>query len=857
MMVEAAAGTGKTLSLVSRMVALISSGRCSVDTLAAITFTIKAAAQLRERFQEEIEKAIAASGPGVKRERLQDARDNLARCFIGTTHAFCGRLLHERPVEADLDPEFAEVDQVAAELLANDFWTGFVDRLVTRGDPRLQELRDAGVPIRFLRTGFTRLVEYPDVDIFFEAKSKPDLTAVFDELVTRVQKIEPDLPSDADGHEPDPFEKMIRQLLHKIGTMDTRDVAEQFDLLVEANHASRKAVQKRWADGKVAKKHSEDYAAFVLKRLRPLVASWLEYAHGVALGLLVPAVKEFEDERCRAGRLTFQDLLMRARDLLRDHAHVRRYFQRRFTHLLVDEFQDTDPVQAEVMFYLTGVEVAEKNWRKLRPIPGSLFIVGDPKQSIYRFRRADITTYLQVKNRILESGGVIHQLTSNFRSSPVICSFVNESLGGSFAGEAVEKGRQAPYVALAPTRGDGIFSGVYSLITTGEKNPEIAAAEASCLANWIRRAVENGTEIDDDGQTRPIAWSDFLLISHSRPRLAIYAEALELEGVPSEVTGSRAFAKAEELRMLMPLLRVVLDAEDQVSLVAYLRGPLCGVDDQALYDFVQAGGRFSFHSELPETTAPRLRDGMNLAREAWREARELPPAATIARLVDRLGLLAQAAAKDRGVTRSGNLLKALAIARQESAGGASLALIVDRFEALLEGESDIQEMGVNPAAANAVRLMNLHQVKGLEAPVVFLIDPGSPRSPDVDIHVDRSEDTSRAYLTLWRPFGQGKKLLAAPVGWSNFEATEKEFALAEEQRLLYVAATRAKNILVAGAKPSKRGLEGYWRHLAQQAGTPLPDLPQREFPKVPIRSRNKDSFQEARGEIATRFEARR
>ncbi len=168
MLVEAAAGTGKTSSLVSRMVALVVTGRCQIETLAAITFTLKAAAQLRERFQEEIDRAAGTAEAGPEWERLQQARDNLARCFIGTTHAFCARLLRERPVEAGLDPDFVELEEVAAELLGNQFWTGYVERLGAAGDERLRPLRDAGLPARILRQGFIQLVQYPDVEIAYE-----------------------------------------------------------------------------------------------------------------------------------------------------------------------------------------------------------------------------------------------------------------------------------------------------------------------------------------------------------------------------------------------------------------------------------------------------------------------------------------------------------------------------------------------------------------------------------------------------------------------------------------------------------------------------------------------------------------
>ena len=301
MLVEAAAGTGKTSSLVSRMVALIRNGRCTIDTLAAITFTVKAAAQLRERFQEAVENEIAGTAFGVERECLQAARDNLARSFIGTTHAFCARLLHERPMEAALDPEFEELDEVRAKLLAHDFWTAHVERLVSDSDPRLQELRDAELPVRFLREGFIRLVQYPDVTMVSEKGPRPDLTAAAGALVGLVAEIAPDLPPE-DGHEPDELEKVIRKLVQKIRTMDERDPADQFDLLDDANHASRKAVQKRWPDKKKAKDHTDAYKSFVVSTVRPILEQWRVYVHGVALGLLEPAVKLFERNGSARGR---------------------------------------------------------------------------------------------------------------------------------------------------------------------------------------------------------------------------------------------------------------------------------------------------------------------------------------------------------------------------------------------------------------------------------------------------------------------------------------------------------------------------------------------------------------------------
>ncbi|MEO8216588.1 MAG: UvrD-helicase domain-containing protein [Acidobacteriota bacterium] len=862
MLVEAAAGTGKTRSLVSRMVSLVRTGRCEIDTMAAITFTIKAAAQLRERFQEEIDSAALEAPPGPERQRLQTARDNLARCFIGTTHSFCGRLLRERPVEAGLDPDFVELEEVATDLLGHEFWTGYVEKLVASGNPLLQSLREAGLSARLLREGFIQLVQYPDVTIIFEQTERPAITHVFEELIAHVEEIVQDLPDEHDGHSPDAFEILIRGLIQRIRVIDRRDVEAQLGLLEYASHASRKPTQKNWPDKKRAKKYGEDYREFVLNRLRPVTERWSEYVHGIAMALLLPAVRVFEEERRHAGRLSFQDLLMRSRDLLRDHPDVRRYFQRRFTHLLVDEFQDTDPVQAEIMFYLTAEDPKERNWRRIVPRPGSLFIVGDPKQSIYRFRRADITTYLQVRDRIRDTGGEIHHLTSNFRSTPAICTFVNDAFRGVFSGEAVAKGRQAQYVELTPARTDGALSGVFSLVSPGNRNEDVAVAEAACLAAWIRNAVTVGQTIDDGEGERPLRWKDFLLVSHGRPRLVFYAEALERAGIPSAVTGSRAFASAQELSQLMPLLRAILDPEDQVSLVAFLRGPLCGVDDQALFEFVEDGGRFSFfHDAKPETTDARLAEGLRILHQAFREARQFPPASTISRLVDRLGLLARAAAEKRGETRSGNLLKALAIAREESGRGASLSAIVDLFGTLLGTTNDIEEMNIDPSAEDAVRLMNLHQVKGLEASVVFLIDPGSPFTRDIKIHVDRSEDASLGYITLWKKTGKSSsKCVAAPAGWCDYQSVESEFARAENERLLYVAGTRARNLLVVGARMEKSGaIGGQWIELAARAPDPLPPSPGPPAVQTSMdfTAAVASPFEEARAEIGARFDEAR
>ena len=197
-----------------------------------------------------------------------------------------------------------------------------------------------------------------------------------------------------------------------------------------------------------------DYETLCRDVLEPGLTRWRRYLHPIIMRAVAPASEEFAAWRRRNGRLNFQDLLLIARDLLREHPSVRRAFQERFLPILVDEFQDTDPIQAEILFYLTGEDTDEKDWRELSPKPGSLFVVGDPKQSIYRFRRADIETYGAVRDRLEKTGRVLN-LTANFRSTGRLCGWVNGVFARRFPETATAQqaaGSRSPHSARKARR---------------------------------------------------------------------------------------------------------------------------------------------------------------------------------------------------------------------------------------------------------------------------------------------------------------------------------------------------------------------------------------------------------------------
>jgi ATP-dependent helicase/nuclease subunit A len=824
LMVEAAAGTGKTTSLVTRIVALIRTGRCRVQSLAAITFTVKAAAQLRERLHEKLGEAYAETPEGEERARIREAIDELDRAFIGTTHAFCARLLRERPVESGIDPEFEELDELATTLLNETFFARWFDAQAVLDPEGVRRVSEAGLKPAMLRRVFLRLVEYADVEIVATACERPDLGPAVEQVLAFVAEVEPHLPTAAMREKPDAFELMMRDLARRRNSSDLSETLQQLALLDAGDHLSRKATLKNWADGQQAKAFYQRYAVLAEDTVRPVVRRWREYVHCILIDFLRPAVTAFEAERIRNGTLTFNDLLMRARDLLRDHSGVRRYFQRRFTHVLVDEFQDTDPVQAEVLFYLTGREVEERDWRKVTPRAGSLFIVGDPKQSIYRFRRADITTYLTVRELMLQSGGRTVQLNTNFRSARPVCDFVNRSFATLFTQDDVAASRQAPHVDLGPIHEGDAMSGVYVLETPDANQEVVAEAEAACIARWIGSSVRRRDSVWDAGGTREAQYGDFMLVSAYKPRLALYARALQAEGVPFEITGGGAFTKSQEIKDVLPLLEVAADPDDTLSLVAFLRGPLCGASDDALYRFVKLGGRWSLFGEPPVGTDATLAEGLRIAKDALDLARRLPPAAAMARIFERVALPAYATLHEPAGANSGTVMLALALARTWEATSESFAEVVGRLTEVFEKKSLIEELDVDPIAGNVVRLMNMHQVKGLEAPVVFLIDPVDAIEFPVEIAVDRSTDPSRGYLAIQEKDSYSRRDIARPAGWDAHAEREEKFEAAEDRRKLYVAATRAKSMLVIGFRMKKAMHAGVWKELASRVTRKFPSI---------------------------------
>jgi ATP-dependent helicase/nuclease subunit A len=497
--------------------------------------------------------------------------------------------------------------------------------------------------------------------------------------------------------------------------------------------------------------------------------------------LLERAADAFQRERRRAGTLGFGDLLMEASRLLRESSRARRALGERFRHLLVDEFQDTDPIQAEICFLLASDPSEGTDWRTVTLRPGALFVVGDPKQSIYRFRRADIQTYELVKQRI-ESQGAVLKLTRNFRSVHPIATFVDAHFGHHFPAQG--SAEQAPFAPLAtvnePSGADGVYC--YAVTPEGNTKPEIHAEDAARVASLIAQRIAGGSY-------RP---SDFLILALNLKSLAPYARELSARNVPVSVTGA-PLPQEEELGELLVLLRALADPSNAVAVVAALEGICFGLSPADLDQGRRARAEFRIDI-APAAIASPCAEALGTLHEWWQVSRRLAPDLMLEFLLDATGMLPYAAGLPLGDARAGALLHLVELLRRESAGaGLSLPGAVELIETALA--SSRAETPLRPGRRDAVRVMNLHKAKGLEARVVILAAPVAQNGHPPEVHVDRGRDGRAAGGML--VMGDDV-ILAQPAGWPEMAAKEEAFAEAETQRLLYVAATRAgRELLVS------------------------------------------------------------
>ena len=791
LIVEASAGTGKTSELVRRIVAVIEEGLTTIEHIAAVTFTHKAAGELKLRLRQELDRRRAEAGDEDKSKNLEHALARLEEASIGTIHSFCAGILRERPVEAVVDPAFEEVSERAGDKLYERAFREWIQEKLNENSPGLRralsrlawrESWDTAPPMEQLQRVGKTLIEWRDFPApwtrtDFDRKAQIDF--LLDYVMQTAQRVN------------DKF-RALRQLATWIERNEAIHVRD-YDTLETLLLRLRREKEMKW---KGVEQLSELLEAFRVQSEADLAAE--------LRGEMSSLVERYEGMKRASGHLDFLDLLLLTRNLIRDNREVREYLQQRFTHLFVDEFQDTDPLQAEILLLLAASDARESDWLEVRPVPGKLFVVGDPKQSIYKFRRADVVLYQTLRERLTNQGAGLVFLTKSFRASRSIQDLVNAAFAPEMTGDGASgqadyapleqyfpDHEQQPSVVALPAPAPYKTRTQIAKSAVEECLPDTIAAYVEWLtkeSNWKVRDPENPDELIPVS-ARHICILFRRFTNFGRDITRDYTRNLESRGVPHVLVGSKSFHAREEIETLRAGLEAVEWPSDELSVYATLKGSLFAITDSTLLRYRDEFGRLHPFTKLPDEIDPvfePVREALLLLRKLHQRRNQRPIAETVNALLEATRAHAGFALRPAGHQVLANVTRIVDLARAfEMEGGISFRGFVELLTKQAERENT-SEAPVLEEGADGVRLMTVHASKGLEFPVVIL----------ADITANISQTEPDRTVNGVSKLSAMRILRCTPWDLVDQKEQEQDREQAEGVRVAYVAATRARDLLV-------------------------------------------------------------
>jgi ATP-dependent exoDNAse (exonuclease V) beta subunit len=844
LVVEAAAGTGKTTELVRRIIRIVETGRAEVGGIVAVTFTEKAAGELKLRLREALEEARRKASPkSPERARLDSGLARLEEAQVSTIHGFCADVLRERPVEARVDPLFTVLTEGQAERLYEEAFRGWMEEQLANppegvrrslrrpsfsgfGSP--PELEDG--PIDRLERAGWELTQWRDFE--GEWTREPfDRRARIDALFVHVTDFAQLLADPANRYDNLYYDSRSARRLCDDARRNESVAGRDYDRLEAAFielGRNRDFKNARKGGGKFYRQGvlREDVWQ-TRQHLLDALANFERDANADLAALLHRELKgcvaEYEAAKARAGALDFLDLLLKARNLIRDDEDVRRSFQRRFQRIFVDEFQDTDPLQAEILMLLAADDPSVTDWRAVNPVPGKLFIVGDPKQSIYRFRRADVGVYRDVYEALKAAGARLVTLQTSFRSQPNVQRLINAAFSQVMTGDADTL--QAGYVPLQPFRSDAADQpsvvvlpvpkpygvrrisnveiekslpdavGAYVDWLINESGWQVAerpsvAGESSPVSVKARGFKPTETEHLVPVQARHICLLFRRFVSFQDDMTRPYVQALEARGISHLLVGGRSFHNRAEIETLRAALAAIEWPDDELSVFATLRGSLFAVGDEELLEYRHRfGGLHPFRVPKELDEAAPIASALRLLSDLHRSRNRVPVASTISKLLEATRAHVGFALEHGGEQVLANVSHVAEIARRyEADGGISFRGFLEELRAQAES-GEATEAPILEEGSDGVRLMTVHKAKGLEFPVVILVD--------MTAKLHRS--TASRYLAAKRGICAVQLAGCSPRELIDHEQEELGRDAAEGARLAYVAATRARDLLVIPA----------------------------------------------------------
>lgn len=849
--VEAGAGSGKTTMLVNRMVSMVESG-IDISKICAITFTKAAAGEFYNRFQKLLsqranpdfqyeDKGYAGQLPeptDETRAYCEAALKDIDLCFMGTIDSFCNVILSEHPSDAKIPSDAAIISDEEMEAILKQEYVRLFNgeygeemRQYARAfahvhrDPReiFVTIMKQFVDRRNIHFNYT---ETDPIDVDVKYKSQADSVR----QLVRICIKHPEVVDDSTAKSQDAIaalQKFEKTLLRK-WSYDLGGVIQALNGL--------KGLR---IYGNVIDKHPFDLSILTaMKRgnvYKPIwdeknddsfVAQLNNLQFNLSMTFCMKSLPVIEKILHDAGRLTFFDYLYYLRNMLRDDAKkdgkLIHYIFKRHSFFLIDEFQDTNPLQAEVFFYLTAEHPVEK-WTECDPKPGSLFIVGDPKQSIYRFRNADVASYLRVRALFENGVGDVLQLTRNFRSNKELCGYYNGIFSKLLTGETKTQSKFEAIPLPDDTRAQ-VLEGkyFYECVTSTAREMYPSETDEAFAVKIIQRLVDNPKYMilpAGSSQPRIIQYKDFMIISKSKKLLPTYIEFFKEAKIPVRVEGSVPFTSNEALSLIRSLYAVMADPSDAFALNQALKTKLFRFTDGAIVEYQSTGRRVAIDSIRSEDDLDPVPEhllevdkSLALLSTMAQRAKNLSPAAVFQDTMDSLEIFKYVTEEDLEV-----LCYALELLRSKERDG-SIVTLKDGEEyigMLVDGETEEERCLRLQTDENCVHIANLHKVKGLEAPIVIIAYAGT-NFAGPEVFVEYGEDSTEGYVFKVRQkcdTGNYKDVIRTS-DCDDYKDEAKQGEKDENDRLVYVAATRARSVLIIGkAIQEKNNNPPFWKSL--------------------------------------------
>jgi ATP-dependent exoDNAse (exonuclease V) beta subunit len=883
LLVEAGAGSGKTALMAGR-VAMLIADNVHPKGIVAITFTEAAASELLERVERFVQELLMDSIPielvsalpeglsSIQRENIRLQAQNLDEITCTTIHGFCKQLIKPYSVETKQDPGAAIADPAASDLAYRDLTRVWLSEKFGRQRGTLKIIDelpqgDSGTDgnflmelIRMAPDKTISLIEQVGKFLNGHRTAGPPKPNIKKETLAQFRKAVDAIHTwygECGVAEPDTSELLVD--LERVAAL-TDKLREGWTgpqivelLFHECPTACKKGEftfklwrrKGKWQDAAVAsgkKKKDGDPLSQVGEGFYQACGEAYEAFCG-CLGEIAFQyfVREFDTLKKLYGNhkrttalLDFDDLLHNARDLLKNEEMVRLHLSQRYPRILVDEFQDTDPLQAEILWLLTGESDMPAPWFKRVIRPGALFLVGDPKQAIYRFRGADVGTYLTAKQALLDNDPeAVIKIMANFRAQAPILQFVNtyfkpllnESLG------------QPGFTDLLPIRqrtGEPSVQAFEITLDSSHRTESgglsvdlIRKQEAKLLADILQSLIGSYPVWDKKLESfRTANAGDIALLAPSGTNLWIYERALEDRKIPIATQAGKGFFSRQEVQDLIAVARTIADPSDTLAFGALIRGPLVGLTEEEIADEIhqlQEEGEVSHPLKLwtdpSRIKHPLLKDSLATLQKIAGRVRQTTPYLLMAEAVELFHIRPKLKARHpQGAERAlANVELVLEMARSYSIRGMG-----DFARVLTESwqNADRQVEGRPDEDAHSVKIITMHSSKGLEWPIVIPINSMTTPNTDKEFIYRGSDDTIHF------------KVCGYPnLDYEEAVQQESQEIGRERVRLWYVALTRARDLLLL-PRQSER-ISGDWFSLIDIDLTQLPLLDHSRFTGSP------------------------